>query len=56
MDDHPTVMLDFVDQSGPDGGLEAITGWAGMLKLAGRRVIFTDREGCLDMSAVSVEG
>jgi hypothetical protein len=54
MDDHPVTVMISTTQSGPDGGLEPITGWAGMMKPAGRRVIFADREGCLDMPAVSV--
>jgi len=33
------VMLDFVDQSAPDGGFEALIGWAGMTNPAGRRLI-----------------
>jgi hypothetical protein len=32
-------MLDFVAWPAPDGGLDARTGWAGMMKPAGRSLI-----------------
>jgi hypothetical protein len=38
--DHPvTVMLEFVNPIAPEGGFEALTGWAGTNQ-AGRRLIF----------------
>jgi hypothetical protein len=30
-------MLDLVDPAAPDGGFDARTGWAGMMKPVGRR-------------------
>ena len=41
---HPRGAAFEINAQWPDGGLELITGWAGMMKPAGRRVIFADRE------------
>jgi hypothetical protein len=39
-DDQPVaVMLDLMNPIGPDGGVQAMTGWAGMMNPAGKRLL-----------------